>query len=64
MSVQVRGFFTLTPATYEPSEAISGTLGSTLILWETGRAWISGSEPLQVIELPGQPYQLIALSSD
>ena len=59
MSVQVRGFFTLTPATYHPSRELTDVSENTIVLWKTNQSWQSDLEPLEIMDLPGQTYQLL-----
>jgi hypothetical protein len=58
-SIQIRGFFELTPASYISTKPLQEISENTLILWENGAPWLSDSRPLEVVELPGQAFQLL-----
>ncbi len=58
-SVQVRGFFELTPASYNSANVFEEISAGTLILWEDNEPWISAMKADAIIDLNGQDFQLL-----
>lgn len=58
MSVQVRGYPLLTPASYNSAKPISSLSANTIVLWKSGTPWVSERSADQVIDLVGNGYTL------
>ena len=58
MTVQVRGFPLLTPASYNSARQFSDLEENTLVIWASQIEWSSPQEPKQGFALSGTPYLL------
>ena len=58
MTVQVRGFPLLTPASYNSARQFSDLEENTLVIWDSQIEWSSPQEPKQGFTLSGTPYLL------
>lgn len=58
MSIQVRDFPLLAPASYNSTRPISNLSENTLVLWEKDQNWISSEIPIEILDLYGETYKL------